>query len=235
VEPIDNKWEKTHTELLSEYVAELVLDRIRLRSKVQLSETLVDYLADPDARGKGGTLFEHAAHSVIRKGCKLMMTLLSPQSGKEEVVGVFVPAVQDHDKSRYFSLAIREESGSQNVHPNFLDLYMTPTSKNEPSIDALFISNEYITFLFQMTVSNHHPVKFQGLDRVVSQLPARAQKEIRIVFITPTKPRVALGREFRGIQSTQAIAIPQGAADPGKVAKFNLFPQYVCQLDIDDT
>src|SRR6266481_2784858 len=56
---------------------------------------------------------------------------------------------------------------------------MTPLIKTEPSIDALFISSGYTTYLFQMTVSDHHSIEFQGLDAVVSKLPARAGKDIR--------------------------------------------------------
>jgi hypothetical protein len=59
-----------------------------------------------------------------------------------------VPRVGKNEKSRYYSLAIREELGSQKVHADCLNLYMTPISKSEPSIDALFISSAYTTFLF---------------------------------------------------------------------------------------
>lgn len=87
-----------------------------------------------------------------------------------------------------------------------------------------------LTFLFQMTVSKHHPISFQGLDKVVSNLPAKTQKDIRFMFIIPT--RGVLGEVLQGIRSTQSIVTPQHV-DKAKVEKFEGFPQYVCMVDID--
>jgi len=67
-----------------------------------------------------------------------------------------VPCVGKNKKSCYYSLAILEKSGSQKVHADFLDLYMTPISKTEPCINALFISLAYTTLLFQMTVPSSY-------------------------------------------------------------------------------
>ena len=64
---------------------------------------------------------------------------------------------------------------------------MTPVMKKESSIDSLFISSEYTILLFQMAVSDRHPIKFRGLNEVVSKLPAKAAKEIHIVFIMPAQ------------------------------------------------
>ena len=228
VEPIDARWLKTRTELLSNRIAELVFQRIRIVTKARLSETLMQYLADPDARTKAGILFEHAAHFSIRKGLTLDMTSLSSGTNLQ----VCMPVTPDgkNEKSHYYSLAIRETSGSQMVHPDFLDLYLTPISKTERSIDTLFISPAYTTFLFQMTVSHQHPINFRGLDEVVRNLPATAQKDIRFVFIIPA--RGLSGEEFQGIRSTQRIDTPQ-KADKDKVEMFKGFPQYICRLDID--
>jgi hypothetical protein len=227
VEPVDDGWFETRTDLLSDRIAELVFERIRMVTMARFSEYLMQCLADPEACAKAGRLFEHAAHFIIRKGLTLTMTSLSDLTTK---VHIAVPHVGKNEKSRYYSLAIREKSGSQKVHADSLDLYMTPISKNEPSIDALFISSAYTTLLFQMTVSAHHPVNFRGLDKVVNNLPAKARKDIRIVFVIPA--RGASGEVFRGIQSTQCIDAPQ-LADSAKVKTFTGFPQYVCRLDTD--
>jgi len=228
VEPIDDRWLKTRTELLSDRIAELVFKRIRMVTTARLSETLVQYLADPDSHSKAGKLFEQAAHVTIREGYTLTMAPLSSDS--KTAVDVPIPAVMDNPKSRYYVLNIRKESGSQQVHADFLDLYMTPMSRSEPSIDALFISPTYTTFLFQMTVSEQHPISFQGLDKVVSNLPAKAKKDIRFVFVIPA--RGVSGEVFQGIRSTQSIVAPQGA-DDAKVEEFEGYPQYVCRVDID--
>jgi hypothetical protein len=227
MEPIDDRWLMTHTELLSDHIAELVFRRIRILTKARLSETLVQCLADPDARAKASNLFEQAANFSIRKGITLNMTSLS--SGTNLQVDIPVTPDGKDEKSRYYSLAIRETSGSQKVHPDFLDLYLTPILKTERSIDALFISSAYTTYLFQMTVSRSHPINFRVLDYVVSNLPAKAQKDIRFVFITPDQGPWG---EEPGIQSTQSIETPLNA-DKDKVKKFKGFPQYVCRLDID--
>jgi hypothetical protein len=233
VEPDDPAWRVVRTELLSNHIAGLVFERIRLVTAARLSETLVQYLADPDARSKAGILFEHAAHFAIRKATTLSMICLSDaprmlNMGKK--VDVTIPTVGNNEKSHYYSLDIRESPGSQNVHPDFLGLYMTPVIKTEPSIHSLFISSGYTTYLFQMTASDRHSIEFRGLNSVVSKLPARAGKDIRIVFITPA--RDVSGGAFQGIQSTQPIDSPQGA-DSAKVERFEKFPQFVCRLDLD--
>lgn len=227
VEPVDGSWLNTRTELFSDRIAELVFDRIRLVTKARLSETLVEYLTDPDAHSKADILFEQAAHWAIRRGCTLTMTPLSSDSTE---VDMLVPPVKNKENSRYYSLAIREKSGSQKVHPDFLGLYMTPVTKTEPSIDALYISPEYTTLLFQMTVSKHHSVGFRGLKRVVDMLPAKAKNDIRIVFIIPAQD--VSGKPYPGIHSIQSIDTPQNA-DTTMVTKFQQYPQYVCRLDID--
>ena len=122
------------------------------------------------------------------------MTPLS--SGSKLAVCMPVPPIGKNQGSCYYSLGIREESGSQKVHKDFL---MTPIAKTEPSIDASFTSLTYST-LFKMTVGDHHPFNFRGLNKVVSNLPANAQKGIHIMF---TILRGTSGEEFRGVRSTQ--------------------------------
>jgi hypothetical protein len=229
VEPIDDIWLKTRTELLSDRIAERVFQRIHMVTQARLSETLLRHLADPDTRSAAGILFEHAAHFSIRKGRTLRLTPLF-LLGWTRYISIPAMPVGKHEKSLYHSLAVREKSGCQNVHPDFLNLYMTPISKTERSIDALIISPKYTTYLFQMTVGLRHPINFRGLDEIVRNLPAKAQKDIRFVFIIPA--RGPLGEEFRGIQSAQGIDFPQ-KADEVKVKMFEGFPQYVCQLDVD--
>ena len=228
VEPINTKWRKTRIEIKSNYIAELIFERLRLHASARFSDKLMEYLANPIAQSPAGVLFEQAAHYSIRKGLTLTMTSLP--SGT--TLDLFIPGipVEKNEKSRYYSLSIREKSGSQAVHPDFLNLYMTPKSKIEPSIDALFISSEYITYLFQITVSRRHPINFQGLDMVFKHLPAKAQKDVRFVFIIPAKGPSR--EECQGIQTVQSIDTPQNA-DVRKVEKFKGLPQYVCQLDIE--
>ncbi|KIM82692.1 hypothetical protein PILCRDRAFT_88384 [Piloderma croceum F 1598] len=111
---------------------------------------------------------------------------------------------------------------------NFLGLYMVPIAESEPSIDALFISSAYTTLLFQMTVSDRHPVSFQGVDKIVNNLPAKARKDICIVFVIPA--RGSSGEAFRGIQSIQPIDTPQ-LADNSKVKEFTGFPHSKDDMD----
>ena len=190
-----------------------------------LSETLVQYLADPDAHSKAGILFKHAVHFAICKGLTLTLTSLS--DSKMEVC-ISVPHVGKNEKSCYYSLAIQEKSGSHKVHADFLSLYMTSISKTKPSINALFISSAYITLLFQMMVPDCHSISFRGLEMVVSNLPAKAWKDICIMFVIPTQDR--LGKTLQGIQLTQPIDTPQ-ILDKVKVKEFTGFLQSVCQLD----
>jgi len=156
VEPDDPAWREVRTELLSNHIAGLVSERIRLVAAERLSETLAQHLADLDARSKAGILFEHAAHFAIRQPVMLNMFRLSASTRRKldmgKKVDMTIPAVGNNEKSRYYSLDIQESPDSQNVHPDFLGLYTTPVIKTEPSIDALFISSGYTIYLFQMTV-----------------------------------------------------------------------------------
>jgi len=230
VEPVDNtKWLTTRTEIKSNHIAELVFERIRILTKARFLDKLMEYLADPNTHGPAGVLFEQAAHYSIRKGLTLTMAPL--RSGTTLDVSIPSIPVEKNEKSRYYSLSIRERSGSQKVHPDFLDIYMTPKSKIEPSIDALFISSKYITYLFQMTVSPHHPINFRGLDTVFKQLPAAAQQDVRFVFIIPAKG--PSGEEYEGIRTVQSIDVPQ-KADENRVKKYKQLPQYVCRLEMNE-
>ncbi|KIL69383.1 hypothetical protein M378DRAFT_21547 [Amanita muscaria Koide BX008] len=219
VEPVDNEWLMTRTEIKSNHIAELIFERIRILTKARFLEKLMEYLAYPNAHGPAGILFEQAAHYSIRKG--LTLTIAPLPSGTTLDVSIPGIPVEKNEKSRYYSLSNREKAGSRNVHPDFLDLYMTPKSKIEPSIDALFISSKHITYPFQMTVSPRHPINFRGLDTVFKHLPATAQKDVRFVFIIPAKG--PSGEEYEGIQTVQSIDTPQNA-DADRVKKFKQLP-----------
>jgi len=227
VEPIDTKWLATRTEIKSNYIAEPIFERIRILARARFSDKLMEYLADPNTHGPAGILFEQAAHYSIRKGLTLTMTSLP--SGTTTHVSIPGIPVEKNKKSRYCSLSIQEKPGSRAVHPDFLNLYMTPKSKNEPSIGAMFIDSEHITYLFQMTVSPHHPINFQGLDEVFKYLPAKAREDVRFVFIIPAKG--PSGEVYQGIQTVQRIDTPQNA-DVLTVEKYKRLPQYVCRLDV---
>ena len=227
VEPTVDDWRTMRRELMNNNIIERVFKRILEITQAQVSEQLLNYLANPDTHTMAGNLFEHAAHFFIRKGLRLSMTPLS--SGQH--LQIDVPPAEKQE-SRYYSLSIRNGPRSQSVHPAFHNLYMTPILKIEPSIDALFVAsapNLNATFLFQMIVSDHHPISFWGLDKVFKSLPGGSQEQIYFVFVIPAFGRS--GEEFRGIRSRQSIDTPQDA-DPGKVKRFEEIPQYVCKLDM---
>lgn len=196
--------------------------------RARLSKQLTEYLVDPLTHPISGILFKHAVHFSIRQGLTLRMTPLA--SGTKLDVDIPGTPVAKNEKSRYYSLSIREKLGFQNVHADFLNLYMTPIITSEPSVDALFISSEYVTFLFQITVSDCHPINFRGLDTVINKLPAKAQKDIRIVFVTPAQG--PSGEEYWGIQGVQSIDAPHNA-DADKFKQFEGIPQYVWRLDMN--
>ena len=121
VEPMDDSWFVTRTELLSERIAELVFERIRIVTKARLSETLLDQLADPYSHGKAGCLFEHAAHFVIHQGLTLAIAPLSSDSKTEDSIPV--PTVGDNEKSRYFFWT----SGKSRVHKKSIKIALAST------------------------------------------------------------------------------------------------------------
>ncbi|KAI0296510.1 hypothetical protein B0F90DRAFT_1745842 [Multifurca ochricompacta] len=228
VEPVDTEWLTTRTEIKSNYVAELIFERLRILTKARFSNKLMEYLANPDAHGPAGILFEQAAHYSIRKGLTLTMTPL-PSGTTLDVLIPSIPA-DKNEISRFYSLSLQTRSGSRNVHPDYINLYMTPKSKIEASLDSLFISSTYVTYLFQVTVSRCHPISFHGLNTVFNKLPARARKEVRFVFIIPAKG--PSGEDYEGIQTVQNIEAARNA-DADTVKRFKQLPQYVCRLDMN--
>lgn len=222
VEPIDTYWKVTHTVLMSDHIAQLVFDRIRLLATVQLSDSLTRCLADPDSRGKASALYKQGAHWIFRQGGTFKLQALTKKRKSKTIT---LSPTGDTMLRFYYTLNIHEAPNSQSVHPTFLDLYMTPVAKTEESIDSLWISHQHVTFLFQMTVSDRHSVKFRGLDAVFSRLPAKAKREVCIVFVKPTED----GSQNRFKE--QSIDISQ-YADADKVTQFEHFPQYICWLDI---
>jgi hypothetical protein len=64
--------------------------------------------------------------------------------------------------------------------------YYLPTSKNNPTFDACFLSDVRGQVAFQMTISLKHPIKPAGFDKLEEMRPTGCDKRA-FVFVVPAK------------------------------------------------
>lgn len=181
IEPTNDIWGNPATALLSQYVAELVLDRVELYNAVTIWSMINTLLPHSNARGWAGSLFESAVHRKFRAGISF-----SPQGldGDCPPLSIDIKAT-DHETDGYFyTLSIRKEARSRKVHGDFLRQYLIPLSSTAKAIDSVYISDS-VTVLFQITVSPDHDLLLHGITELIDELPANAKKRICIVFVVP--------------------------------------------------
>jgi hypothetical protein len=223
IEPVkDSDWKRTETELISEYISNIVFEHIRLHEAANISESIMGLLRSPDARGYGGKLFEQAVHRKFRAGCRF-----EPQPLTEGAPRIFIDILKvDKEADGYFyTLSVRAKKGSRDVHAKYLNQYLIPVSKTQESVDAVWMSNECTAFL-QMTVSPQHAVKLLEITTLTNELPFNATQNVCIVFVVPKGDKSTL--DFK----PQSIVYPVGTLDD-VVKKVLGYPQYVFYFDLD--
>ena len=187
---------------------------------LKVSESIARALETPYARGRAGSLFEQAVHRKCRAGIRF----------QPEAVTADAPPLDnnilkmDEGDGYFYNLS---GNGSREVDVKYLDRYMVPISKTKEWVDSVWSSGLF-TVLFQMTVSPTHPMKLRGIIELLAQLPADAKRDVRIVFILPTKD------EPTKIFKCQSIECPAGLPT-SKVTiaeAVDKFPQYVHYVDL---
>jgi len=222
-EPIPKtNWKKRHFELQSPFIAGLIFEQVQRHRTIKLSEDLSRFLRNPETRSHAGKLFEPAAHRTLEKGMKIKPTALTP--GAPPLILDIHKANPDVDRL-FYTLSVRAAHGSQKVHAIYFNQYLLPMSKTQESLDAVVIT-EHFTALLQMTVSARHDIKLNGILDLLKDLPAKARKNLRIVFMVPS--------DDKGTQSfkCQAITYPQGASEKD-IALVTRIPQYVYRLPLN--
>ena len=181
MEPTEDKWDKQITNLLSDYVADLVFDRIDLHNTLKIRDSIESLLRNPNARSWGGKLFERAVHRVFRKGFEF-----EPEAMDNNAPSLLVQIkkVESEAEGYFHTLAVRAGKGSQRVGEEFLNQYLIPLSSTAETVDSVDIL-ENVTVFFQMTVSPFHSLNLKGITELTNELPAHAKKRICIVFVVP--------------------------------------------------
>ena len=176
IEPMDDKWDKQITNLLSDYVADLVFD-----NTLKIRNSIDSLLRNPSSRSWGGKLFKRAVHYTFRKGFEF-----EPEAMDDDVPSLLVQIKKAESEAEgYFhTLSVRGDKGSQRVGKEFLNQYLIPLSSTAETIDSVVIL-ENVTVLFQMTVSPSHSLNLKGITELTNELPALAKKRICIVFVVP--------------------------------------------------
>ncbi|KAI9623056.1 hypothetical protein KEM48_009675 [Puccinia striiformis f. sp. tritici PST-130] len=118
-----------------------------------------------------GLIFESYAHVMLRDGGRFQARRLcgSNVASGQNVEVAFCPA-----KVRFFQ-AYEEIKLVKNVLWRLL-------SKNLPSIDSLCGPANF----FQVTVSQTHPIKHQGLSRALDQVVDKFECPPRLYFVVPS-------------------------------------------------
>ena len=221
VEPTDGWWGNPVTELLSEYVANLVYERIKLHQTMTIRSSIDHLLRTPQARGWAGNLFEKAIHRRFRRGITFHPEAMDENSLPLEIK--IDPARSEAD-GYFHTLSVRKEARSRKVAIDFLNQYLVPLSSTAETIDSVYISKD-VTVLFQITVSASHDLNLKGISELTDELPFQAKQRICIVFVLPDHD-TSLKPYKR-----QRIAVPTGKSD---VTNAKGYHQYVYYADLDE-
>jgi hypothetical protein len=225
IEPVDGSgWRDTRTTLLGGYIAGRVLDRIRLYRTIKVSESITQALEKPDARGHAGTLFEQAVHRKFRAGIRFQprrMTVNGPN------LEIDILKTDNEADGYFYNLSVRAAKGSRKVNDKYLNRYMVPISKTKESVDSVWISKA-VTVFFQMCVSPRHPMKLHGILEILAQLPAEAQKDVRIVFVLPANDEPT--KDFKSQKIERPAGLPNSKVATAEAV--DRYPQYVHYVDL---
>ena len=222
MEPIpDSHWKRSHSELKSSFISELVFKQVCLHQTFKPSEDISGLLLNPDFRGHAGRLFEQAAHRAFEKGMRIEPTAITPNAPS---LVLDIHKADPNISRRFYTLSVRAASRSQTAHTKYFGQYLLPISKTQDSVDAVIIY-KYFTVFLQMTVTAKHGIKLDGILDLLKELPANAKKKLFIVFVLPSDDRET--RSF----GRQKIIIPQGASAKD-IALVSGIPQYVYRLPL---
>ena len=155
--------------LASTFVQEYVYEQFSKENRHRLISFISGAVGNPLLSSIRGGLFEAHAHQRLCSGETFKTRLLSdpgPGSGDDET-----------DDAYFGPLATRDVSHVNDISPGY---YCRPVAKNFESIDSLIAPNK----LFQITVSDKHPIKHNGLEKLKDKLDSSG--EIRLYFVVPS-------------------------------------------------
>ncbi|KAE9329790.1 hypothetical protein PF008_g15860 [Phytophthora fragariae] len=200
--PVDESAMKRRTKLASPFVVELIGKSI-LASTIN-NRNMIRMLLDgvPEGASLAGWLFEASAHEALQGGCTLQLRLLensdTTSKGREvqrELKEVEIAATEAPDVFKMNDLSPK----TAKIGP-----YHKPELKQFESIDSFYlaqmncdgtddistwnIKNDLI--LFQMTISETHPVNASGIIKVLEKLELLESvknnpKRVALVFAVP--------------------------------------------------
>ena len=208
MEPTGDKWDDQITDLLTDHVAGLVLDRIDLHNTLKIRDAIDSLLRNPNARSWGGKLFERAVHRAFRKGIEL-----EPEAMDDDAppLHIQIKKVESEAGGYFHKLSVRATPGSRNVGEEFLNQYLIPLSSTAETIDSVNILKD-VTVLFQMTVSPSHSLNLKGITELTNELPANAKKRICIVFVVPDHETTRKPYKRQNIVNPDGV--PKHVSDP---------------------
>ena len=209
--------------ILSEYVANLVDERIKLHQSMTIRSAIDRLLRTPQAREWAGNLFEKAIHRRFRSGITFHPEAMDGNSLPLEIK---VNLIRSEVDGYFHTLSVRKEARSRKATINFFNQYLIPFSSTAETIDSVYISKN-VTVLFQVTVSASHNLNLKGITELTDELPFEVKKRICIVFVLPDHDMTL--KPYK----CQTIIVPTGTTED-IVAKVLGYPQYVYYANLDE-
>jgi hypothetical protein len=179
----------THIEFASKYVADKMILKFWANERVDLLSFLRSSAGESNAAGMRGILFESIAHMVLLRGGKFTVRRLGSASTEEKYLPPrTLQSFDDLDK----------------VNLSMDTIYYRPVSSNLAAVDAL--ANN---MLFQMTVSESHPVKMAGLKKAVQQVLMIGRDVIPLlIFVVPSNIFSSFGpQRYTTTKKEEAVSI----------------------------
>jgi hypothetical protein len=216
---VDEKFESESMRFCSDYAAQKAVEKFWEGKRYELFVFLKCSEADSSTAALRGQLFEQVAHKMLAAGGKFLCRSLEEEGSLEDEM-----ELTPRETDRYHELTACTE-----------DKYWKPWSSNCPCIDSL-IPNKY---LFQMTISDQHPINKPKMVEVLSKSGIKS-----LYFVVPRSKFDNFRKQRldeKGGKGSADVAVAEGDAEPpkkkhkqmGEKKKTMDFDQYVVAIDYE--
>lgn len=203
----------------SRWVAHEIFERQEDAMIMELKRCILNSRAVNELGGIRGVMFGEFAHSLLVKiDCVYNMRRLGE-------------AADEADRLRlpHFKKLTRFDGKETPLSALSADDYIYPVSKNYPSVDA-FAKVGRILYLFQMTVSDQHPVLGAPIVKIIEDFgcgvgPKMGLDEVHLIFVRPKMDSVTLFK-LQSILNDDKKAYTRMPSGLAKVQ------QWECALDL---
>jgi hypothetical protein len=188
--PKDINPRRCTVEFATGHVQRKLYDRFKTQVVQELELLVSAAELSPEANSLLGHFFESYAHERIAAGAVTACVQLLADGE--------APAVHRLTLARMGNGTVELFDGNQTKSPGAAlqsNQYYRPKQRNFESIDALARVDDQL-LVFQITVSERHPVKVKGLQRVLEMDLARGCRSVHLVFVLPCYSPDLVGKQL---------------------------------------